>query len=799
MRPSAPTLATPPPPHKGELPSVAAGAVDHYKQDLVEELRRATLGDYEILTQLGEGGMATVYLAHDIQLDRKVAIKVMSPALLSGQGMVERFKLEARTAAKLSHPHIIPIFAVKEVGKMLFFVMKFVEGRPLDSIIKEIGKVPLPMVMTIMTKVGEALGYAHRNGVVHRDIKPANIMIDVEGLPVVTDFGIAKVADHQGLTMTGATIGTPTYMSPEQCASGEITGASDQYSLGIVAYEMLTGTAPFRADSLMTIMYMHCNEEPAAVTELRADCPPVLRDAVLRMLEKAPADRWESMEEMVAAVGGATTLAFDDPIRTQLVGLALEGASHKAIERISTPRSPMPLLDGGGPAAAPQAGATVVEAPAKKSGSKLWLGVGGIAIVSAAIALGVLRPWSGSGDAGTPTQGGGTTPPAPVTTGPALVTRLDVTPPSATLAVNGTMQFTAQPFDSSGTQATADVAWTTDNPTVATVSDEGAVTARSAGGATITASAGDVSRAVAITVNAPPTPPVATGGGGPAPVMSIRISGARDEVEVGTTFQLGASPLGASGSTLQGRTVTWTSDNPSVAAVDGAGQVTALAQGNANITATSEQQATFVPLRVLPEAVARVSMSPDQVNPMAIGETVTLRATAYSSRNGALQGREELWESTNSSVATVQNGVVRARAPGPADISVSIEGRRAVVPITVEVAVVEPTISPREAVTAIVKSYEQALQLKDFDAMRDVFPSMSSAQQQQLREFVDPLEGLTVRIAIDQINLAGDQANVEATQHYQFTDSGRSQTFEGQLTLVLRLGSNGTWRITETR
>jgi uncharacterized protein YjdB len=387
-----------------------------------------------------------------------------------------------------------------------------------------------------------------------------------------------------------------------------------------------------------------------------------------------------------------------------------------------------------------------------------------------------------------------------VTGGPALVTRLDVTPPSATLALNETMQFTAQPFDSSGTQAIATVTWATDNPTVATVSDAGAVTARSVGGARITASAGGIDRAVSITVNEPPAPPVITGGGGPPPVVSIRISGARDQVEVGTTFQLGASPLGASGSTLQGRTVTWTSDNPSVAIVDGVGQVTAVAQGNANITATSEQQSTFVPLRVLPEAVARVSMSPDQVNPLAIGETVTLRAAAYSSRNGALQAREEQWQSSNPSVATVQNGVVQARAPGQADISVSIEGHNASVPITVEAAApVLPTISPREAVTATVKSYEQALQLKDFDAIREVFPSMSSAQQRQLRDFVDPLEGLTVRIDIDQINLAGDQANVEATQQYQFTDAGRSQTFDGQLTLVLRLGSDGTWRITETR
>ena len=177
---------------------------------VVESLRKATLGEYEIMGLLGRGGMATVYLAHDIALDRKVAIKVMAPHLLSGEGMAERFKREARTAGSLSHPHIIPIYAVKEAGDLLYFVMKFVEGRPLDSIIQEVGPLPFAMVQTIMQQVGSALGYAHRRGIVHRDIKPANIMLDVDGWAMVTDFGIANVADKQGLTMTGATVCTPT-------------------------------------------------------------------------------------------------------------------------------------------------------------------------------------------------------------------------------------------------------------------------------------------------------------------------------------------------------------------------------------------------------------------------------------------------------------------------------------------------------------------------------------------------------------------------------------------------------------
>src|SRR3989440_1134159 len=147
----------------------------------LEALRKATLGEYEVLAELGRGGMATVYLAHDVALDRKVAIKVLAPALLQmGEGMVERFKREARTAAALSHPHIIPIYAVKESERVLYFVMKYVQGRPLDSVLRDVGALPIPMVQAIIAQVGDALGYAHRHGVIHRDIKSANIMLDEE-------------------------------------------------------------------------------------------------------------------------------------------------------------------------------------------------------------------------------------------------------------------------------------------------------------------------------------------------------------------------------------------------------------------------------------------------------------------------------------------------------------------------------------------------------------------------------------------------------------------------------------------
>ena len=309
----------------------------------LDALRQATLGEYEILAELGHGGMATVYLAHDLALDRKVAIKVLAPALLlMGEGMVERFKREARTAAALSHPHIIPIYAVKESQDVLYFVMKYVQGRALDAVIRDVGPLPIAMVQAILAQVSDALGYAHRHGVIHRDVKSANIMLDEDGWAVVTDFGIAKVVQAQGLTLTGVTVGTPTYMSPEQCETREVTGASDQYSLGVVAYEMLTGQLPFKGDSTMAVMYAHFNEPARPVTELRPDCPPNLGAGVMRMLEKDPPRRWPTMDDVVA-VCGRPSLRHDDPIRREMITLAKAGGRSHVLAQINTPTSPIVL------------------------------------------------------------------------------------------------------------------------------------------------------------------------------------------------------------------------------------------------------------------------------------------------------------------------------------------------------------------------------------------------------------------------------------------------------------------------
>ena len=340
----------------------AATATDVPRDELLQTLIETVIGEYDVYGMLGRGGMATVYLALDLALNRKVAIKVMSPALLHGDDAVARFKREAQTSAGLQHPNIIPIYAVKQTPKLVYFVMKYIDGRPLDSIIKEVGPLPVDMARALLSQVANALQFAHKKGVVHRDIKPANIMVDEDGQAIVTDFGIAKVSEAKGLTMTGATVGTPYYMSPEQYSGTHITGAADQYSLGIVAYEMLTGHTPFEGESIMTVMKGHLMDAPTPITVKRADLPKNLADTIMRMLEKKPEDRFPDLTEFVKALD-ARVLSDDNPVRTQMILLVKTGMENRP--RMSVPLSPIPLNKRPTPRSA--AAETIVQTPGAKA------------------------------------------------------------------------------------------------------------------------------------------------------------------------------------------------------------------------------------------------------------------------------------------------------------------------------------------------------------------------------------------------------------------------------------------------
>ncbi len=236
-------------------------------------LREDTVGEFEIERMLGRGGMAVVYLATEVHLSRKVAIKVLPPELTFGHG-VERFKREAKTAAALDHPHIIPIYRVASGGKLFWYAMKFLEGQALDEMLKERERFPLDETIDVLSQVADALDYAHEHQVIHRDIKPANVMFDNRGRVVVTDFGIAKALTEGTLTASGSVIGTPYFMSPEQGMGKPVTGAADQYSVAVMAYRMLSGQVPFEGDSAIDLLHNHCMFPPPP---LETECPGLPR------------------------------------------------------------------------------------------------------------------------------------------------------------------------------------------------------------------------------------------------------------------------------------------------------------------------------------------------------------------------------------------------------------------------------------------------------------------------------------------------------------------------------------------
>ncbi|MFI5232044.1 MAG: protein kinase [Gemmatimonadales bacterium] len=310
--------------------------------ELLQKLRAATIGEYEIKGELGRGGMAAVFLAHDLQLNRRVAIKVMLPGLTYGERMWDRFLAEARTAAQLDHPHIVYIHSVKEKDRFLYFVMKHIDGRPLDDMLSEHKALPVAVAQTILAEVADALDYAHREGVIHRDVKPANIMVDLKGSSIVMDFGIARVTDDaKRFTQTGATIGTPAYMSPEQCHGSETSAASDQYSLGVLAYELLTGLPPFTGTPI-ELQIAHMQDTPVPIHDRRSELEPELSAAVMRMLLKDPAERWPSLRELVPVFSRGLESTGSEA-REMLIEMARTGSPRGN----SFPATPVsPALDG---------------------------------------------------------------------------------------------------------------------------------------------------------------------------------------------------------------------------------------------------------------------------------------------------------------------------------------------------------------------------------------------------------------------------------------------------------------------
>jgi len=276
-----------------------------------ERLQRALGNGWQITRLIGRGGFAEVYAALDVNLRREVAVKTLRHDLEVSAPMLQRFRREAESVARLRHPNIVPIYQVGEGEGIVYFIMPVIEGESLANALIRGGSFSIKDTMRVLREVAGALGAAHRMGVVHRDVKPDNIMLEgPERRAVVMDFGIAKLADaaEARLTGTGLLIGSPHYMSPEQAAGeSQLDQRSDEYSLAVVGYQMLAGRMPFEATSVQSILFKQMTETPPPITELRPDVPPALAAVLARALAKKPEDRFQTMDEFAAA------LPSDDP------------------------------------------------------------------------------------------------------------------------------------------------------------------------------------------------------------------------------------------------------------------------------------------------------------------------------------------------------------------------------------------------------------------------------------------------------------------------------------------------------
>ncbi|PTM57579.1 protein kinase domain-containing protein [Desmospora activa] len=290
-------------------------------------------GRYEILERLGGGGMATVYLALDQALERRVAVKVMNDSLSHDQGFIKRFHREAKAAGSLSHPNVVNVYDVDSEEDIYYIVMELVKGKSLMELIEERGSLPASEAAQIAIQVLEGLEHAHENGIVHRDIKPHNIMVNDKGRFKVTDFGISRVSKASTITQTGSVIGTVHYFSPEQAKGKETNSTSDLYSVGIVLYEMVTGTIPFDGEEAIGIALQHLQDPVPDPRAIQPDIPESFCQIIYRAMEKDPKDRFQTAQEMIVSLQhflyNHTSGSYPFPLMGENSAAAAEGKNYQ--------------------------------------------------------------------------------------------------------------------------------------------------------------------------------------------------------------------------------------------------------------------------------------------------------------------------------------------------------------------------------------------------------------------------------------------------------------------------------------
>ncbi|HWA58167.1 MAG TPA: Ig-like domain-containing protein [Gemmatimonadales bacterium] len=686
--------------HCGRPAQGGAGRVSSV--DLLrDQLIQATQGEYEILEELGRGGMAAVFLGRDLSLGRQVALKVMIPGLDAAAGMADRFLLEARTAAQLSHTNIIPIYAVRTTGELRFFVMKFIPGRSLDQVLAAEGPLPPDLVRAVLAQVGSALEHAHARGVVHRDIKPANIMIDDDGSAIVADFGIAKVSQSGNMTRTGVTIGTPAYMSPEQCTGQPVGGASDQYALGCVAFELLTGRPPFVHEEAVPVLLAHVSDPPPPLLPLCHACPLPLAAAIERMLAKSPADRWPTLADALEAAEAAAAAA-DPEVRRRLRQLA----------DVREPAAPLPPPPPSVPP--PSAARTVISGPHPVrlslptrsarlvTGESLRLDAAVLDAAGAAVSGAPLRWRSTVPEIASVSDGGVVTG---LAEGQSVVTalcgnisaeveivveripvgRLALTPAPSAWAPGERRVLQAVALDRAGAVLPGrSIRWTSLDPAVAVVDQLGVVLGVGEGQARIVADCEGERAEVVVDIR-------------PASGTLTVLPGA-GALAAGQVVGLEAVWRVPSGSPRPARGVVWSSSDPGTLRVSETGELTALRPGNARIRATLGEYVAEVPYQVTRVDVVTVRIVPN-IPAFSVGEEARLQAQGYDRLGSPLGGRVVSWRSSDPKVVIVSpDGVIRGVGPGQARISAGIGAGLASVDLRVSPATVAAIrIEPQSA------------------------------------------------------------------------------------------------------
>ncbi len=639
--------------------------------------------------------MGSVYLARELDLDRLVAIKVLASNWLTDEAMVERFRREARTIASLRHPSIVHVHGVGRAADLHYFIMDYIDGVSLASILRLHGALSIPVVRAILYQVGSALSYAHRpgRGVIHRDVKPANIMLDTEGNSFVTDFGISKVTESQsGLTMTGLIMGTPEYMSPEQCRGDAVTFASDQYALGAVAYAMVAGAPPFTGPQYAVLMG-HTAESVPPVHEARPDCPTELAKAVHRMLAKSAAERWPDLRDALAAAG-ARPLLPDDPVREELIALvrAAQGSQPGAaggaprfsskdtggertptwLRIIALPRSleigeAIPLratlgfADGGemeGRGVRWESTDPSILRVEQDTGRMVAVGVGS-AVIRA--------------------QSGAAVESAAVDVTETRVARVSLEPATLAIEVGDTARLIARPQSTREQLLERRVLWSSSDPRVASVSVDGVVHAHSAGAASILAHCEGVGAAMNVAVE-------------PARPASIVIGGVPVALPMGEKVTARAKVLDARNQELR-RSVNWSVRDPTIITVDAGGVLLGVSAGRTQLSARCDNAQAIADIEVLPVPVARIASSAPPAG-MVAGDTFHLDATPLD-REGHALDRAITWTVDNAKIVEpLGNGRFRALAHGTAMVTATSDGATAnrrieIEPLRVSALVIE--------------------------------------------------------------------------------------------------------------